>query len=198
MVEITAFVERDSISKPDQSRPRSLPGIGVLYGSGVPLGTASARGAESGGLASMLDEPKRAMHEARRTTSPITPDFHMERQEGNDSKADLPSIWRVLILVAFVLLSFPGFFQSMGEGLDASWVVGLNEMFRQHMVPGRDTIFTYGPLGFVLAPLDVGKNLIHAIIFRLVLHIFGGHRLVRCFFAFAVWRGRYCSPRRRS
>jgi hypothetical protein len=79
---------------------------------------------------------------------------------------------RGLILVAFVLLTFPSCFDGIQAGIDGSWATGLNVASDQHMVFGRDIAFTYGPLGFVIAPQDFGSNLLHVVIFRISLHLF--------------------------
>ena len=91
-------------------------------------------------------------------------------RNGKESALIFGIVWRLLIFVAFVMMTFPPCFGRMGAGLDASWVLGLNEASSRHMIYGRDIIFTYGPLGFVIHPLDVGSNLIHATFFRLGLH----------------------------
>jgi hypothetical protein len=91
-------------------------------------------------------------------------------RNGKESALIFGIVWRLLIFVAFVMLTFPPCFGGMGTGLDASWQLGLNEASSRHMIYGRDLIFTYGPLGFVIHPLDVGSNLIHATFFRLGLH----------------------------
>ena len=83
----------------------------------------------------------------------------------------MPTVWRAGILGVFVMMTFPPFFDAMGTGLDASWAIGLNEVSSRHMIHGRDTAFTYGPLGFVITPRDLGSNLIHATLFRLGLHV---------------------------
>jgi hypothetical protein len=77
---------------------------------------------------------------------------------------------RILLLAGFVALTFPYCFGQMGGGVDSSWVMGLNAARDRHLVYGRDIAFTYGPLGFVIAPVDIGSNLIHAMVFRLGLH----------------------------
>ena len=95
----------------------------------------------------------------------------MSDPNGKESYRVNQVTWRVLILVVFMMLTFPPCFGSMGTGLDASWLVGLNEASDRQMVYGRDIVFTYGPLGFALAPLDLGSNIQHAILFRLGLNI---------------------------
>ncbi len=92
----------------------------------------------------------------------------MDNPDGNDSVGGFGIVWRVFIFVAFVIATFPPCLSAMGSGLDPSWVIGLNEASSRHMVYGQDIVFTYGPLGFVLAPLELGSNLAHAILFILL------------------------------
>ena len=94
----------------------------------------------------------------------------MDQPDRNDSIRVYGVIWRALILAAFVIATFPPWFGVMASGLDPSWVIGLNEASSRHMVHGQDIVFTYGPLGFVITPLEIGSNLIHVIYFRLGLH----------------------------
>ena len=95
----------------------------------------------------------------------------MNNPNGKDSALVFEVVWRLLILIAFVMVTFPPWFGAMAAGLDASWMVGLNEASSRHMIYGRDIVFTYGPLGFILHPLELGSNLVHAVLFRLGLHI---------------------------
>ncbi|MGO9918014.1 MAG: hypothetical protein ACLQIB_25395 [Isosphaeraceae bacterium] len=95
----------------------------------------------------------------------------MDQPDGNASISVYGVIWRALILVAFVMATFPPWCSGMGTGLDPSWVVALNEITHRHITFGKDIVFTYGPLGFVLVPLEHGSNLVHAVAFRLGLHV---------------------------
>ncbi len=47
----------------------------------------------------------------------------MNDPNGKDSTGVLGVVWRVLILVAFVIANFPPWFSGMGTGIDPSWVV---------------------------------------------------------------------------
>jgi len=95
----------------------------------------------------------------------------MDIPDGKDSMGVFGIVWRVLVLVAFVIATFPPCFGAMIPGLDGSWIIGLNEASSRHLVYGQDIVFTYGPLGFALMPLDLGSNLVHVILFRLGLHV---------------------------
>ena len=52
----------------------------------------------------------------------------------------------------FVLVAGIFMFPTMpGPGLDPSWRMALGYMFEHGMQFGRDVIFTYGPLGFIMS-----------------------------------------------
>ena len=65
-----------------------------------------------------------------------------------------------IVLLVMSFLSFPNPVSSAGPGLDESWVWMLNHLaFTQSF--GRDIVFTYGPLGFLLVPqLGMGQILV--------------------------------------
>jgi len=73
------------------------------------------------------------------------------------------------LLVAW--LTFPGSRDTPGTGLDPSWVIGLNIFARPGIRFGRDVIFTYGPLGYLVRPLDVGQHLLAGNLVRLGLYL---------------------------
>lgn len=58
---------------------------------------------------------------------------------------------RVVILsLLLAFFSLPsGFYLYVGEHLDSSWVRAINLAVKNHLVFGRDIVFTYGPLGFL-------------------------------------------------
>ncbi len=63
----------------------------------------------------------------------------------------------------------------MKTGFDPSWVYALNILPHTGFLFGRDVAYTYGPLGFLLEPLNVGSNLIVATGFMLFIHaVFAG------------------------
>ena len=81
------------------------------------------------------------------------------------------SVWRVCLLIAFIALTVPVIDFVPNEGLDASWIVGLNVAHARGMVFGEDMAWTYGPLGFVLLPLNMDSNWAHAQVWRLLIHL---------------------------
>ncbi len=81
--------------------------------------------------------------------------------------------WRIAgwVAVVFLLLAtFPGHYQPIRTGLDPSYQYGLNFLANSDQVFGRDVAFTFGPLGYLLIPLDIGNNLVESILLRLLVH----------------------------
>jgi hypothetical protein len=68
------------------------------------------------------------------------------------------TIRRAFILLSVIVLNFPIPILPMELGLDSSWMAGINFAMYSGLVFGRDIMFTYGPLGFVLVPVDIGSN----------------------------------------
>lgn len=81
------------------------------------------------------------------------------------------AVWRTLLLIAFIALTIPLWVSQMGIGLDASWNTGVHMASAKGMVYGKDVLFTYGPLGFALLPKHYADLNVHAVAFRLGLHI---------------------------
>lgn len=71
----------------------------------------------------------------------------------------------------------------MTTGVDPSWCYGINAAVANKLVFGRDIVFTYGPLGYLIHPLDIGHNLTHALIFRVVVHCLFGATLLSLAFS---------------
>ncbi|HME08846.1 MAG TPA: hypothetical protein VKG25_17440 [Bryobacteraceae bacterium] len=88
-------------------------------------------------------------------------------------------------LVYTFLCTFPGSYGIVSPGLDASWMFALNRLAGSSTyLFGRDVVFTYGPLGFLMVPeVDGnGATLIIAEVFWCLLHV--------SLFAVAAWRFR--------
>jgi len=68
-------------------------------------------------------------------------------------RQDPNQILRSALLAAFIfLIVVPPTPFPLGPGLDSSWAFGLNMGHFDKMIFGRDIIFTYGPLGYLVAP----------------------------------------------
>jgi hypothetical protein len=72
----------------------------------------------------------------------------------------------LLVILACAAASLPDRIEAFGPGLDPSWIDSLNEFARSPFVFGRDFVFTFGPLGYVLRPLDLHENLRDAFAWR--------------------------------
>jgi hypothetical protein len=71
--------------------------------------------------------------------------------------------------VFVAIASFPTGIAYLEAGLDPSWSWALNALSRSSYVFGTDVAFTYGPLGYLAAPHDMGSNVGVALALRLGL-----------------------------
>src|SRR5579862_4921286 len=97
------------------------------------------------------------------------------RRLTRSASAVRPKHWGVWAFTICVLLyamvcTFPGGYHPLQFGLDGSWMYGLNYLAGSKYVYGRDVTFTYGPLGFLLNPLEVGSCLVAGTVFWALLH----------------------------
>ena len=75
----------------------------------------------------------------------------------------------VLVLLAGFTTLF-GIYRPLGPpGIDPGWQWAANQAADAGLVFGRDIVFTYGPLAYLMVPLDVSSNLLVANIFLLVV-----------------------------
>ena len=78
----------------------------------------------------------------------------------------------LLLTVAYVaLISLPAPWSLYDIGLDASWILGLNLAHRQGMAAGRDIVFTYGPLGYLVYPDGVSGLPVLPLLYRIGLYV---------------------------
>jgi hypothetical protein len=83
------------------------------------------------------------------------------------------------VMVFVLLATMPGNYLPLQAGLDPSWVYAANWLPHSDYVYGRDFIFPYGPLGFVLVTQDIGPNFMLAIGFWLAVQLLLGALLLR-------------------
>jgi hypothetical protein len=69
------------------------------------------------------------------------------------------------------LISLPMPWSLYDIGLDASWILGLNLAHRQAMAAGRDIVFTYGPLGYLVYPDGVSGSPLLPLLYRIGLYV---------------------------
>jgi hypothetical protein len=76
------------------------------------------------------------------------------------------------LTVAYVaLISLPMPWSLYDIGLDASWILGLNLAHHQGMAAGRDIVFTYGPLGYLVYPDRVCGSPVLPLLYRIGLYV---------------------------
>ncbi|HZO97841.1 MAG TPA: hypothetical protein VFB42_10760 [Gaiellaceae bacterium] len=63
--------------------------------------------------------------------------------------------WRAPAAAGLALATWPFLSVRAGADLDSSWVIGLHLAAARGLDHGRDVVFTYGPLGFLLVPRAV-------------------------------------------
>jgi len=78
-----------------------------------------------------------------------------------------------LALVFLVgLTTLNGVYRPLGPpGIDPGWQWAVNQADSAGLVFGRDIVFTYGPLAFLMAPLDIASNLLLANLFFLAVQV---------------------------
>jgi len=75
------------------------------------------------------------------------------------SSKPLPVLYfAVLGFAAICFLHPPSFFNAISQGLDPSWHIAIQMAFENNLTFGKDIIWTYGPLGFLLTRLPIGLN----------------------------------------
>lgn len=80
-------------------------------------------------------------------------------------------LYALLAILYLLLIKFPGRYVPVDVGLDNSWQYGINYLNgARHLLKQDVPTFTYGPLGYILVPLNIGSNLVQALIFLLFIH----------------------------
>jgi hypothetical protein len=78
---------------------------------------------------------------------------------------------KVAICVLFAVATFPDLKPlRWGVGIEWSWQMALAKSVERGLVYGQDFCFTYGPLGFLSCPRDIGGLLVTACVWRVALH----------------------------
>ena len=85
----------------------------------------------------------------------------------------------ILLVGVFLVASFPVHLIPLRAGNDPSFWYGLNLLADSDYRHGRDVVFPYGPLGYLLIPLDVHHNLLLGLAAWLLLHALLGVLLLR-------------------
>ena len=79
----------------------------------------------------------------------------------------------VLLCIFVWAFSFPKVYQNHALwGLDESWIYFINSATGNNHVFGRDCYFTYGPMGFLLYPLNIDNNMIIYTLFTVIVGMY--------------------------
>src|SRR5580693_4453453 len=88
----------------------------------------------------------------------------------------------VLVVAWLALVALPAIPPDMTGGLDPGWVIGLNMAHAQGLLHGKDIVWTYGPLGYLLYPDASGHDLYRVLGYRLGVYLLWCAALLRlCF-----------------
>lgn len=92
----------------------------------------------------------------------------------------------LFIIAAIFYLAFATIFVTpVTHQLDPSWVYALNIYDMHGLEFGKDLIFTYGPLGYILLPIPVGNNLLIGLTAAMIVHTW-----LVVVMAFYAWKSR--------
>ncbi len=80
-------------------------------------------------------------------------------------------IYGTVAIAYLVFITFPGFYIPIGIGLDKSWQYAINYLPNSPYLYGMDVVFTYGPLGFLLIPQNIGNNLAFSMVFQVLMQV---------------------------
>lgn len=78
-----------------------------------------------------------------------------------------------LLMIYAVVLTFPALAViPFGSALDLSWKIGLYKGNIQGLIHGKDILFTYGPLGYLIWPMYIDRSLwLNSVIYNLLQYI---------------------------
>jgi len=90
---------------------------------------------------------------------------------GGNLNQRLSRIFRLILIIYIIYTGFTIDYRFVCPGLDSSHFFAINYFANNNIIFGKDVIWTYGPLGFLLHPMDIGHNLSIAILFQVSLWI---------------------------
>jgi len=74
----------------------------------------------------------------------------------------------ILIYLFIVFLPLP---EPIRTGLDPSWAYGIAHAVQKQLIFGKDIIFTYGPLGYLIASPAFNENFLQIVTFRWTVYL---------------------------
>lgn len=91
-------------------------------------------------------------------------------------KSDIEIKWHIILRVFALLCAaymlFPAPFKRLSVDLDPSWIYAINQAGALGLKFGKDIIFTYGPLGYLLQPINIGYNALAGACFWATIYFF--------------------------
>jgi hypothetical protein len=82
------------------------------------------------------------------------------------SESAASSLLGLTAVAYLVVAAFPSTYYHFQPGLDPSWMWAINWLADSQFRFGRDVTFTYGPLGYLLYPANVGDHVLWSTVFR--------------------------------
>ncbi|MDB9309890.1 hypothetical protein PN471_14855 [Aphanizomenon sp. CS-733/32] len=83
--------------------------------------------------------------------------------------------WKLLfpsfILFIYVFIAFLPLPSPIKTGLDPSWAYAISQAVQKQLIFGKDIIFTYGPLGYLITGAVLSENFFQIIIFRWFVYL---------------------------
>jgi hypothetical protein len=95
--------------------------------------------------------------------------FPLNLSEKNKNRIIL--VCKIFILTYVIVHDFRFRYFPIRGGLDLSWTYAINYFFNKSIIFGKDVAFTYGPLGFLVSPTNIGNNLIISFVFQMIIWI---------------------------
>lgn len=97
--------------------------------------------------------------------------FLIKMPEYSFSKLKVSPLFLVLLfLLLYCYLAFLPIPQPIGTNLDPSWRYGISKASIEGLLFGKDIVFTYGPLGYLIDGASLKENILSITIFRLLIH----------------------------
>jgi hypothetical protein len=92
------------------------------------------------------------------------------------SKIQMSKISKILTLISITLFLFIFFAFlpqpfSIGTSLDPGWSYAISQAVEQKLLFGKDIVFTYGPLGYLIAGASLEGNFLQIILFRWLVYL---------------------------
>jgi len=76
------------------------------------------------------------------------------------------------ILFIYVFIAFLPLPSPIQMGLDPSWSYAISQAAQKQLIFGKEIIFTYGPLGYLITGAVLSENFFQIIIFRWLIYLF--------------------------